>query len=218
MSFPFATPFLPLVKADDYIKFLPEDTFKGKTYRIIEVEPIQPFILDFLQISGALPSGVTALAVAGAANSSTSSLGDDIIRQFLETDINIFAQWRVEPLDDILLQLGVPGIQNVLYGTPVATTFIQRRLPQHRSRTQMTAVQATDVVLWANTFGTLIGALTRGQTPTRKSRIVGLHVNTTGAVNIFFGDGATAGGATASLTNHIFALRVTAAGDGGGAD
>jgi hypothetical protein len=204
-SFPFDREFLPVVKSDDYINFLPKGPgIEAKTFKVNQSEPIQPFLIDALQIANALPPSITTLAANGTANDRTNFLGPEAIRRLLEVDKNAFCQYRVEPMDDILIQLGAPGAQSPLWSTVNATTTISKRLPVSRASTRLTAVQSTDALLWANTKNGDIAGLIAGQSPSRRARIVGLHISIVAAAattHVTFGDAAVSGGTAASLAS-----------------
>lgn len=208
-SFPFDKEFLPVVKPDDYIRFLPASKLKD-TYRVLQVEPIQPFMIDVLQISEA---GVTTLNPNGSTGDRTNSLSPENIKKILATDVNTFAQYRLEPLDDILVALSAPGITEPFGATAVATTYLSKRLPTHKARVQITTAPGTDTLIWANTSANELAGQISGQSPRRKSRIVGLFIYTDTALTVRFGDASVGAGTAASSANALLQFNFTSAPD-----
>lgn len=199
-SFPYDEKFLPVAHETDYIRFLPVSTYP-KVYRVTQVEALQPWILDYLQIPGALSTGV--LAAVGSTNDKTNDLANTSLLSYFETEDNYFIQWRVDPIDDILLKFGG---NSPFYSTQNITTYIGKRLPKHTGTAKIAAAPGTDTLLWKNTTGSRIGGEAAGNTPTRKSRIVGLAIDVAGAVNVRFGDAAVLGGTAANTANYIFQI------------
>jgi len=204
-SFAYDKEFLPVLKPDDYFVFTPQEPkpYVPGLFKVLEVEPIENFYMDWLQVPGAFAGNPPyVLAANGAAGDRTNGMGPDIVQQILQTDKNIMAQWRIEPVDDILVQLGAPGINSPLWSTPVATTYIQKRLAPHHSTVQITTAPGTDTLIWANTKNPDISGSLRGQSVTRKSRIMGISLDFSAATTIYLGDAAVAGGTAASVANH----------------
>jgi len=216
-SFPYDRDFLPLLKVGDYVYFqgqgrsLAPKNGEGGVFQVQMLEPIQPYMIDTLQISGALPTSVTALAANGSVNDRTGVIPQSTINNILQLDNNVFAQYRVTLLDDILFQLLMPGAGNPLYSTPNASTYIQNPLAPHKSKVQITTAPGTDSLIWANSSNVDLAAGIAGQTPTRHSRIVGLNIQCSGATNVFLGDASAAGGTAATSANSELAFSFSAA-------
>ena len=205
-SFAYDRDFLPVANVGDYVYFIGRGYKAEDTYRINALEPIQSYMIDILQISGVLPSGVTALAINGTTNDRTGVIPESTTRNILQVDKSTFAQYRVTLLDDILLQLLSPGAGNPLYSTPNVATTMQAHFAPHYAKKQLTTAPATDTLLWANSSNVDLAAGLAGQTPTRHSRIVGLNIQCSAATTLFFGDAGVTGGTAASSANSVFAV------------
>lgn len=200
--FPYSSAFEPVVSRGDYLEVLTPEShaYDGQIFKVDQVEPIQPFLLDFLLISGV---GTTPLAANGG---QSNQLPPATMRNYWETDNNILAQWRVDLVDDFFLQLGNPG--NAQFGQVAGgvSTFISSRLPRHTVRVRLTTAPATDTLLWTNTNGAIVGGRALSQTPTRKSRLIGLAIYVTAATTVYFGDAAAAGGTAAGNVSKLFGI------------
>lgn len=205
-TFPYNVPFAPVVSPRDYVVFMGRGYNIDNTYLVTGLEPIQPYILDVLLMTGALPASVTTLAANGSTNDRTADIGEGTMRNYLQVDNNMFAQYRVSFLDDFLLKLGAPGQANIMYSTVNATTYMHGALIPHRAVSQLTTAPATDTLIWANSSNTSIAGEISGMTPTRKSRLVGLAISCSGATTVRFGDASVGGGTTASAANNTFAI------------
>ena len=205
-TFPYDKEFLPIAKFDDFVSFYGRGNKPSETYQIKGVEVLQPFMIDFLQISGALPTSVTTLAANGSTNDRTGFVPEGTMRNIFQVDSNMFGQWRIQMLDDILLALASPGQANAMFSTVVANTYIQRPLPQHKAKVQLSGGLATDTLIWANSSNVDIAGGIAGQTPTRHSKVIGLMILTTAATTVYFADGNVAGGTLASSANFAFGV------------
>ncbi len=199
-SFPYYKKFEPIVHEGDYIKFLPTSVrgvpFQNGTkssviYQVMQVEQIPQYMVDFLQVNGALPSGATTVAAGGQSNVLSPSITD--FKNIFALEQGIFGQWRLDLLDDYLLSVSTPGATNYQGATEFGLPLWSRRLPQHKATTQFTSTSSITVptLIWQNTASSLIAAQLTDQIPVRKSRIVGLAIYASTAMTIYFKDGTS---------------------------
>ena len=202
-SFPYDKDFLPVVHEGDYVRFLPLENYKGVVYKIAQVEAMQPWVLDYLQIPGALPAGVHSLAAVGSTNDKTNDLANTSLINYFATEEGIFTQWRADPIVDILLKFGG---NSPFFSRQYVATYIGKRVPSHRANAKISTAPGTDTLLWTNTVGSRIGGEATGNTPNRKSRIIGIAADVAGAVNIRFGDADVGAGTAADSTHYLFQI------------
>lgn len=172
----FAKELAPIVMPREFVQFGPFADFA----KILHVEPIQTKIIDFLDAD---LMNIAAIAANGSANDRSNMLKMD---EEFEVEPNQFLQLRVEPLDDILIEVSQPGGQSVLYATKGKTTVISKPNPRHVFTT--TLLDAAETEEWQVSDNDDSGV--------RKAKIKKLTITEYAGVNTIVSIGDGTGGAT----------------------
>lgn len=193
-SFPYLKDFEPVVKIGDYVKIF------GKFYVIEHVEPVQPEIVNLLDSKHA---NLTSLAAAGSA-------GDRSKVFDMEDDFALvegwFGQWRIDLVDDIILEIGLPEAADALWSKKKGKTYLMKENPVNGVSKYQSGAASTDVLLWKTTNYTDPPA---GKWVAKIKKLILTEESGSAAV-VRFGDASTGGGSEASATSAKLSVAVGA--------
>jgi hypothetical protein len=193
-AFPFRKDFEPFAQIGEKVRILGVGITE-KCYEITHVEPIQPFIVDFASsdfYGGSIPAH-------GSSGYNTKSY--DMKEEFSLWE-NMLGQYRIDLLDDIVLEVSHIGSSNRLYGIKYKELYLMKELPRHTVFKRTTAT-GTEASVWTTTNTT--------ETGRRVARIVKLIISneaaSAGELRLGDGDGT---GTDASAANADISIEVGA--------
>lgn len=191
----FEEKFLPIARIGDVVKIL------GKYYLIEKIEAIQPTLLDMIDSDHA---DLASLAAFGSSGYDTGNIIDPIHDDFALDD-GWFGQWRVNVIDDIILQIAIPEASNVLWAGKGFNTYLMRDKFVNTVPKYQAGAAATDVLLWANSV------ITTPLTGSWKSKLTRLFLSEEGSADaiVRFGDYNEAGGSYANATNAVLSVNIS---------
>ncbi len=189
-KFVYSKDFEPIVKVGEYIKTLPDNKF----YQVKYIQPVQPFIVSLL------PEGTSSLSAYG--NSGDRVEPWKIDKLYL--DDNVLGQFRIEPLDDVLVVVALEAARNKIYSMKNFYTYIQKEFPEHTVMSIISSAD-TETPLW------VVSDLTADGLGKRSAEITRIELSNEGATDTFvrFGDGDGTGN-SASSDNALFSVKVVA--------
>jgi hypothetical protein len=166
-----------------------------KAYEITHVEPVQPFIVDFAG------SDFYNASIPAHGSSGYNTKSYDMKDEF-SLWVNMLGQFRIELLDDIVLEVSHIGSSNRLYGLKYKELYLMKDLPRHTTFKRTTSVD-TEAAVWTTT--------NVAETGRRIARIVKLVISneaaSAGELRLGDGDGT---GTDASAANADISIRVGA--------
>lgn len=143
--FPYAEEFSPIVQVGENIHLIGagKSSLLDKYWVVKHIEPIQPFIVDFCS-DDFYGNPIPAHGSSGY-NTEFYKMDDEMAMPDW-----VLGQFRVVPLDDILIQVGHDAARNVLYDTKKTTTYISKGKPRHTVFERTTSTD-TESKLWTVT-------------------------------------------------------------------
>ena len=136
----FRKDFEPIVRCRDNVR-LHAKTLPGTHYEVVAPpEPVQPFIVDFVSTD-----------FYGAVIPAYAATGYDTKPYEMNTELElpelVFGQWRIELLDDFVIEVGHVGAKDVLYDTKHVGTYLSKELPRKTAFKRQAAADTEELIL-----------------------------------------------------------------------
>jgi len=193
-AWPYKKDFEPLAQIGEKVRLLGVGITE-KAYEIVHVEPVQPFIVDFAG------SDFYNAVIPAHGSSGYNTKSYDLKEEFSLWK-NMLGQFRIDLLDDIVLEVSHVGSSNRLYGLKYKELYLMKELPRHTVFKRATATD-TEAAVWTTTNVT--------ETGRRIARILKLIISneaaTAGEVRLGDGNGT---GTDAAAANADISIEVGA--------